>query len=131
MGIILEELSSISKNKFDVENKLVIKMKPRFGDPFAPNGLVVISVSDAPGQDMTNINCQILYKTKTSAGFYILIGLLCLWSLTWILFASNFYGLIAVLFGWTIIMGTHYIAWTLNKGKLKNYVNYLIGEIKR
>lgn len=111
-------------------NTIQIVKKPTFFNPTEGRGYINLTLLKNE-DSITSINVEIIPTSITKEGVYIFISLLTLWTIAALLISTSIYSFLTVFIGWiAFIVGIH-LTQRLNQGKLENYVNALIMEMKR
>jgi hypothetical protein len=106
-----------------------IEMKPTFFDSTAGRGFINLSIQANLGGHST-IKVEVNPTSITLESLYILGGMLFVWTIVSLLISFSFNSLVTVIVGWVIFAAAIHLIQRLNQGKLENYVNILINEMK-
>lgn len=111
-------------------NTIQIVKKPTFFNPTDGRGYINLTLLKNE-DSITSINVEIIPKSITKEGVYIFISLLTLWTIAALLISTSIYSFLTVFIGWIAFFVGIHLTQRLNQGKLENYVNALILEMKR
>jgi len=107
-----------------------IALKPTFFNATEGRGLINVYIKPDPQRNSCTIQAEVIPTSMTKEGLYIVGGFLLLWTTTALLISFSFYSVLTVVCGWVIFPVILHLTQRLNQGKLENYVNGLIGEMK-
>jgi hypothetical protein len=106
-----------------------IAIKPTFFNSAEGRGFVNLSIQPNEGGSST-IKAEVIPTSITREGLLIVGGVLSAWTITASLISFRFNSLLTVVAGWIIFAIAIHLMQRLNQGKLENYVNALIAEMK-
>jgi len=106
-----------------------IEIKPTFLNISEGRGFVNLTIQPNESAGST-IKADIIPTSITKDGLYIIGGILSVWTLAALLISFSFNSLLTVVSGWVIFAITLHLMQRLNQGKLQNYVNALVTEMK-
>jgi hypothetical protein len=110
-------------------NTIQIVKKPTFFNPTEGRGYINLTL--LKNEDIiTSINVEIIPTSITKDGLYIFVSILTLWTIAALLISISLYTFLTVLTGWIVFFVGIHLTQRLNQGKLENYVNALIMEMK-
>jgi len=106
-----------------------IVLKPTFVNATEGRGFINLAIH-ANESGGSTVKAEVIPTSITQGGLYIIGGILSVCTLAAILVSFSLNSLLTVVSGWIIFAVVLHLTQRLNQGKLENYVNALIAEMK-
>jgi hypothetical protein len=127
--VIFQYLLKRVKHYSIAGDTIQIAIKPTFFNSSEGRGFINVSVQPNEGHSST-VQAEVIPTSITQESLYVLCGLLSLWTIAALLISFTFNSLLTIVAGWIIFAVVMHLIQRLNQGKLENYVNALIAEMK-
>jgi hypothetical protein len=104
-------------------------IKPTFLNSTEGRGFINLSIQPNGGAS-SMIKAEVIPTSITKDALYILGGVLSVWTIAALVISFSINSLITVVAGWVISAVGMHLTQRVNQGKLENYVNALVADMK-
>lgn len=129
--VIIHYLIYRSKDYEISGNTIKIRLKPGFFNASSPRGSICFTINEAKELTDSSVQAEIVSTTVTNNGWYVIVGLLSIWTLVALIISLTVGSFFTVITGWIIMTLMIHLIRTLNQGKLENYANDLMYGLKQ
>lgn len=110
-------------------NTFKIIKKPTYFNPYEGRGYINLTILNEA--KITLIKAEVVPTSVTKESLCVFISILSIWTIAALVISTSIYSFLTVFAGWITFLFVLHLIQRLSQGKLENYLNALIKELKK